>query len=141
MAIKSSEPSTATAFTRKSSGLVRTAGPADVMIFNLGLISVGAAIATNHFFGPAFYANADIFWATVLTTLGSIIFVYGFWFWTITFPRAGGNYVFLTRSLNPGVGFSLSFVECCVSLIFGGLTSLFLVTTALAPFFGTMGVS
>jgi amino acid transporter len=110
------------------------------MIFNIGLISVGAAIATNFFFGPAFYPNADIFWATVLTTIGSIIFVYGFWFWTITFPRAGGNYVFLSRSLNPGAGFSLSFVECCVSLIFGGLTSLFLVTTALAPFFGTMGV-
>lgn len=127
-------------FTRQSSGLVKVASGLDVFIFNLGLISIGAAIALNHFYGPAFYPGADVFWATVLTTIGSAIFVFGFWFWSVTFPRAGGNYVFLSRSINPGVAFSLSFLECCVSLIFGGLTALFFVTTALAPFFGTLAL-
>jgi amino acid transporter len=129
-----------TLFTRQSSGLVRTAGALDVLIFNLGLISIGAAIATDHFFGPAFYPGSDLLWATILSTVGAALFVYGFWFWSVTFPRAGGNYVFLTRAINPGVGFSLSFLECCVTLIFGGLTALFFVTTALAPFFGTMAL-
>lgn len=127
-------------FTRQSSGLIRTAGAWDVLIFNIGLISVGAAIATDEFYGPAFYPGSNLFWATVLASLGSAIFVFAFWFWAITFPRAGGNYVFLTRSVGPGVGFSLSFVEACVSTIFGGLTALFFVTTALAPFFGTMAI-
>jgi amino acid transporter len=136
----SQTPRAAELFTRQASGLVKTAGASDVFIFNLGLISIGAAIATNHFFGPAFYPGASVFWATVLTTAGSAIFVAGFWFFTITFPRTGGNYVFLTRSIHPWPGFAISFVEACVTLIFGGLTALFFVTTALAPFFGTVGV-
>ena len=38
------------AFLRKSSGLVRSAGAADVFFFNLGLISVGIAIALDQLF-------------------------------------------------------------------------------------------
>jgi APA family basic amino acid/polyamine antiporter len=127
-------------FTRKSSGLVKTAGAFDVLAFNLSLISIGAAVATIFFYGPAFYPGASTFGSIALTTIGSAVFVGGFWFWSVTFPRTGGNYVFLTRSVHPGIGFSLSFVECGVTLIFGGLTAMFLAQTALSPFFGTVGI-
>jgi amino acid transporter len=131
---------TTSLFTRKSSGLIKTAGAFDVLAFNISLISVGAAVATIYFYGPAFYPGASTFGAIGLATLGSAIFVAGFWFWSVTFPRTGGNYVFLTRSVHPGIGFSLSFVECGVTLIFGGLTALLLSQTALSPFFGTIGI-
>jgi amino acid transporter len=127
-------------FTRKSSGLVKTAGAFDVLAFNISLISIGAAVATIYFYGPAFYPGASTFLSIVLVTIGSAVFVAGFWFWSVTFPRTGGNYVFLTRSVHPGIGFSLSFVECGVTLIFGGLTALLLAQTALSPFFGTVGI-
>ncbi len=48
-------------FTGQSSRHIRTAGGIDVFIFNLGLMSVGAAIGFNHFFGPASHPDASVF--------------------------------------------------------------------------------
>ncbi|MDQ4027634.1 MAG: hypothetical protein M3214_06220, partial [Actinomycetota bacterium] len=47
-------------FTRRASGLIRTAGTYDVFIFNIGLISVGIAVALNQLIGPAFYPGANV---------------------------------------------------------------------------------
>ena len=42
-------------FSRKASGLVRVGSSLDVFIFNVGLVSVGIAIAYNQFYGPSLY--------------------------------------------------------------------------------------
>jgi hypothetical protein len=38
-------------FSRPASGLIRVAGSADVFIYNVGLVSVGIAIALNQYYG------------------------------------------------------------------------------------------
>ena len=40
-------------FSRSSSGLIRVAGGWDVFIYNIGLVSVGIAIAWNQYLGQA----------------------------------------------------------------------------------------
>jgi hypothetical protein len=42
-------------FSRPASGLIRVAGSADVFIYNVGLVSVGIAIALNQYYGPSLY--------------------------------------------------------------------------------------
>ena len=42
-------------FSRKASGLVRVGSTLDVFIFNVGLVSVGIAIAYNQYYGPSLY--------------------------------------------------------------------------------------
>ena len=45
-------------FSRSASGLIRVAGSWDVFIFNVGLVSVGIAIAFNQYYGPSLYPGA-----------------------------------------------------------------------------------
>ncbi len=40
-------------FSRQASGLVRVGSSYDVFIYNVGLVSIGIAIAFNQFYGPA----------------------------------------------------------------------------------------
>jgi hypothetical protein len=57
-------------FSRPASGLIRVAGSADVFIYNVGLVSVGIAIALNQYYGPSLYPGAGIWLSTLLAALG-----------------------------------------------------------------------
>ena len=43
------------AFSRSASGLIRVAESWDVFIYNVGLVSIGIAIAFNQYYGPSLY--------------------------------------------------------------------------------------
>ena len=59
-------------FSRPASGLIRVAGSADVFIYNVGLVSVGIAIALNQYYGPSLYPGAGIWLSTLLAALGML---------------------------------------------------------------------
>jgi hypothetical protein len=46
-------------FTRRSSGLIKSAGTYDVFIFNLGLISVGIAVALDQYLRPGVLSGSQ----------------------------------------------------------------------------------
>jgi len=127
-------------FVRKSSGLVRTAGTWDVFIYNIGLVSIGIAVAYNQLLIPAFYAGADIALASFMATIGMIFIALTYWFWTITFPRSGGVYVFLSRSLGPGAAFTLTFTETLVLNFYGALAASLVVSVGLSSLFTSVGL-
>ena len=125
-------------FLRKSSGLVKIAGFWDVLIYNIGLISVGIGVAYTQRFGPAYYSGASIVTATLVATFLMIIIALAFWFWTQVIPRSGGVYVFLTRGGNPALGFALSFVECVSWLFYVGIAATLFTTVGLIPLFALL---
>jgi amino acid transporter len=92
-------------FVRQSSGLVRAANTYDAAVFNLMYGSMGIVIAWIVGFIPGFYPGASPYWSIVLCLLIGlpINLIYGM-FATIM-PRAGGDYVFISRGLHPAVGF------------------------------------
>jgi amino acid transporter len=94
-------------FSRKASGLVRVGNSLDVFIFNVGLVSVGIAIAYNQFYGPSLYPGAQPWISTLLAAFGMIFVAAAFYCWSVVFPRSGGVYVFLSRTINPGVAFTM----------------------------------
>src|SRR2546423_9036518 len=57
-------------FSRSASGLIRVAGSWDVFIFNVGLVSVGIAIAFNQYYGPSMYPCDQPAISTQLAALG-----------------------------------------------------------------------
>ena len=126
-------------FSRPASGLIRVAGSADVFIFNVGLVSVGIAIAFNQLYGPSLYPGAAPWLSTLLAVAGMLFVAATFYAWAITFPRSGGVYVSLSRSVGPGVGFVLSLVETMILLYYGALAASLIVTVGLSSFFGTVG--
>ena len=92
-------------FSRKASGLVRVGSTLDVFIFNVGLVSVGIAIAYNQYYGPSLYPGAQPWISTLLAAAGMLFVAAAFYCWSVVFPRSGGVYVFLSRTINPGVAF------------------------------------
>src|SRR5438046_1687870 len=127
------------AFLRKSSGLVRSAGAADVFFFNLGLISVGIAIALDQLFGPAFYPGGSVAGASVVAAILMIPIGLTFYFWTVTYPRSGGPYVYLSRGAHPLLGFAFSVTESFILLFYGAVAAAFVATMGLSPLFAILG--
>lgn len=103
-----------TTFVRNATGLVRELSPFDAfnLVFSAVLIPVGITQVLS--FAPTFWPGANI----LLSFLFSIplVFCFGlvYLFFTVAMPRSGGDYVWVSRVLGPGIGFltnlSLTFV-------------------------------
>ncbi|HZD37622.1 MAG TPA: amino acid permease [Actinomycetes bacterium] len=126
-------------FSRPASGLIRVAGTTDVFIYNVGLVSVGIAIALNQYYGPSLYQGAGVWLATLLAALGMLFVSVTFYCYANAFPRSGGVYVFLSRATNPAVAFVLSLVETVVLLYYAAFAASLIVTVGLSSFFATVG--
>jgi amino acid transporter len=126
-------------FSRKASGLVRVGNTLDVFIFNVGLVSVGIAIAYNQYYGPSLYPGAQPWISTLLAALGMIFVAAAFYCWSVVFPRSGGVYVFLSRTINPGVAFVMSLIETIILLYYAALAAGLIVQVGLSSFFGAVG--
>lgn len=125
-------------FLRPASGLVKSAGTFDVFIYNVGLISIGIGVAYTHLVGPANYPGGNIGIASIIATVVMMLVGTAFWFWTVTIPRSGGIYVFVTRGLNAPLGFALSFVESCCWLFYNALAGVLVSTVGLSPLFSAL---
>jgi amino acid transporter len=126
-------------FSRKASGLVRVGSTLDVFIFNVGLVSVGIAIAYNQYYGPSLYPGAQPWISTLLAAAGMVFVAAAFYCWSVVFPRSGGVYVFLSRTINPGVAFVFSLIETIILLYYAALAAGLIVQVGLASFFGAVG--
>lgn len=133
------QPTAPGVFSRKASGLVRVGSSLDVFIFNVGLVSVGIAIAYNQFYGPSLYPGAQPWIATLLAAAGMIFVAAAFYCWSVVFPRSGGVYVFLSRTISPGVAFVMSLVETIILLYYAALAAGLIVQVGLSSFFGAVG--
>lgn len=134
------QPTAPGVLSRKASGLVRVGSSLDVFIFNVGLVSVGIAIAYNQFYGPSLYPGAQPWIATLLAAAGMIFVATAFYCWSVVFPRSGGVYVFLSRTINPGVAFVMSVVETIILLYYAALAAGLIVQVGLSSFFGAVGM-
>jgi amino acid transporter len=126
-------------FSRTASGLIRVAGSWDVFIFNVGLVSVGIAIAFNQYYGPSLYPGAMVWMSTLLAALGMLAAAATFYFWSVIFPRSGGVYVSLSRSTTSWLAFTFSVVETMILLYYGALAASLIVKVGLSSFFATVG--
>jgi hypothetical protein len=78
-------------FSRPASGLIRVAGSADVFIYNVGLVSVGIAIALNQYYGPSLYPGAGVWLSTLLAAAGMLAVAATFYFWSVIFPAPAAS--------------------------------------------------
>jgi basic amino acid/polyamine antiporter, APA family len=128
-----------TAFSRKASGLLRVAGAWDTFIFNIGLVSVGIAIALNQYYGPGLYGGASIWISTLLAGFGMLFAAATFYLWSVTFPRSGGVYIALSRSLSPAIAFVFTLVETMILCYYAALAASLIVTVGLSSFCAAVG--
>ena len=127
------------------SGYVRSFNTGDVFLINIMGFSLGLALCSNPSFigfnGPTASIGVVIVIGTLLAICNGLL--YG-WF-SAVYPCAGGDYVFISRSLGKvgrtlGIGFLASF-GFTVCQIYGLSSNLQLIPEmALAPFFESLGI-
>lgn len=101
-------------FVRNATGLVRELSPFDAfnLVFSAVLIPVG--ITQVFSFAPSFWPGANVLVSFLLSIPLVLCFGLVYLYFTVAMPRSGGDYVWVSRVLGPGVGFltnlSLTFV-------------------------------
>jgi len=93
-----------TLFLRKATGLVREVGPFTAMA--LGLThTIGGGINSLMIQGSAANPGASMPLAFAITAIPTIFTAICYTLLSISMPRTGGDYIYITRAVNPIIGF------------------------------------
>lgn len=101
-------------FTRNATGLVRELSAFDAfnLVFSAVLIPVGITQVMG--FAPQFWPRANMLVSFLIATPLVACFGLVYLYFTVLMPRSGGDYVWVSRTLHPSLGFivnvSLTFV-------------------------------
>ncbi len=125
-------------FTRKATGLVREVGSRDAFLLNLFWINlfVGILIITQ---APAIFPGVNMTVGFILATalLGIPMLVYAFL--SAAMPRAGGDYVYISRVIHPVLGFVCGLAFTIMITLFLAMFAALVSLQGLSTIFGTLG--
>src|SRR5256885_5349488 len=133
-------PASVDAFVRRSSGLVRDISTSHALIGNIllfNLLIAAVTIVTVPFTFPG--ANLPV--AVLLGLIPSLLLATVYFLYGVAMPRSGGDYVYVSRTLHPSLGFAANFTFVAWGAIFSGITANWLSTVFLPGFFAAMGWS
>ncbi len=113
--------STQSLFVRNATGLVRDLTPFDAfnLVFSAVLVPIGFMEVMS--FAPQFWPRANLLYSFLLAAPLLACFGAVYLYFTVLMPRSGGDYVWVSRTLHPFLGFVVNV----------GLTYVFLTWVAL----------
>jgi amino acid transporter len=92
-------------FARQATGLRREASARDVFIYNTNNQNVGIGVAFMVLLIPPLYAGGSMLAATFFAVLLSLPMAGVYAYYAAAMPRSGGDYVYISRTLHPYLGF------------------------------------
>jgi APA family basic amino acid/polyamine antiporter len=95
-------------FTRQATGLTKEIGTVDTFVYNVNNQNIGIGVAFILLFVPGFYAGADLFQSMLIAALLALPMALVYAFFSAAIPRSGGDYVYISRTLHPLLGFVAS---------------------------------
>jgi amino acid transporter len=98
-----------TYFARNTSGLRREFRTLDVFIFNVLAYAIGVSLVITPPLLGGTQPRANLW---IVLTLGLVLSIFNgltYGLMSAAMPRSGGDYVFISRSLSPAIGFTASF--------------------------------
>ena len=96
-------------FVREATGLVREISPYQLMFFNFLTAPIVSTIMFSLNWNPNYFPGFDFNTGLLIFTLLAIPMYLTYAVVYTAFPKTGTDYVFQSRILNPGVGFSATF--------------------------------
>ncbi len=93
-----------TLFVREATGLVREFGPFMVLMMAMNNM-IGAGIWGLSIRMPYTYAGSDAPLAFIIGLIPAFFFAISYAWLASCMPRAGGDYVFISRTINPALGY------------------------------------
>jgi len=126
-------------FVRKSSGLIREFRPVDVFIFNTLGYALGLVLAVVPSFAAGLWPEQNVL---VIVTIGTVLTIFNaamYGYLSGILPRSGGDYVFLSRIVHPGLGFTANWGFTWSQFLGLALYAAFTVNFGLAVSLATLG--
>jgi APA family basic amino acid/polyamine antiporter len=128
-------------FVRRSSGLVREFGPLDVFIFNTYGYAPGIVLAVVPSFVAGLWPEQNVL---LIVTIGTLLTLFNgamYGYLAGVFPRSGGDYVYMSRIVHPGVGFAANWGFTWSQFLGLALYAAFTVNFGVAVALATLGQS
>jgi len=127
-------------FIRDATGLTRELSSKDVLMYNL--LNMGLAWPMLYiFFAASAYPGANLPITVLVAFFPILVIAFLFYYMTITFPRTGGDYVWVSRIVHPAVGFMESFGIVVFNLSFIGPVSGWIMIYGFGTMFTNLSVA
>ncbi len=127
------------AYVRKASGLIRNISAFDAMIFNI-MVMAPMAILVYGVWASVIYPGAHLPATALLAIPISIIIGLFYALFSIAMPRAGGDYIWVSRILHPSLGYAINFFLFMVILSVAGAYIPWFTQYTLAPILEANGL-
>jgi len=96
-------------YTRKASGLVKSISGRTALMYNL--VFLGYAWPLIYIlYGPALFPGVNMPLTVLFAAPIALAMSISYYFFTVSMPRSGGDFVWVSRSISPLIGFIESFV-------------------------------
>ncbi|HUQ44853.1 MAG TPA: APC family permease [Candidatus Limnocylindria bacterium] len=125
-------------FSRQSSGLVRVGSPWRMLLLNVANVGVGYIMFT-YWSHPAVFPQSNLFVAILIAAALAIPFNLLYGMFASIMPRTGSEYVFLSRTFHPAIGFMASFAAAASQAFFVGIGGYWIGQFVLGPLFSSYG--
>jgi basic amino acid/polyamine antiporter, APA family len=127
-------------FVRKSSGLVRVMSPRSAFVYNV--LTMGLIFPWTYLWAPGALPGGQLVWGILLAMALEIPIALAYVWLSTALPRSGGDYVFQSRVLGGGVGFTLVFSGFVIWILqWVALSGWLLSTLGFAPLFLGLGAA
>lgn len=123
---------------KSSAGVARQISPIDTMIYsaaNPGLMFALVYIM----WAPFLYPGAHMVWA-ILTVAQMFVIAGLYWLLSVSMPRSGGEYIYISRILHPSLGLMASFMITFTSISWTGILLHWIIKWSIVEFFYTMAL-
>jgi amino acid transporter len=127
-------------FLREATGLVREMKGRDALFINFLNMSIGLGVAWVIFWGPGIYPGANVPLGLLLAAIGCVFGMFCFATLTSVMPRSGGDYVFVSRTLHPSLGFMSNWMWVIWNVVWCAILGTWVVTWGLRDLVGMLGV-
>lgn len=123
---------------RSPAGMARQISPWDTMIYSAS--SPGLMFALVYImWAPALYPGAHMVWAVV--TVAQMFIISGmYWLLSVSMPRSGGEYFYISRILHPSIGLMSSFMITFTSISWTGVLINWLINWSIVELFYSMAL-
>jgi len=125
---------------RDATGLVRSLSFFDAFFSNLAVINIASALTFPVLLIALSFPGASIPLSILITLFPILVYNLLYSSFSKMMPRSGGDYVFISRGLNPIFGFAANFSFVMWNVFWIAVYSNWVSTIGLGPLFYTLGL-
>jgi amino acid transporter len=127
-------------FARNSSGLVRAASATDASFVNMYVATFPIMLGFMLGLVLAFYPGVNIFLTLAIGFILAMPLVLAYAMASTIMKRSGGDYIFISRTIHPSIGFAANFVFVVFNTVFLTSTGYYFCIWGLSPLARFLGV-